>query len=339
MVEEPQIGHQPGQPCGDRRERPPGPSRRTRRARSSDSAPSPSASRPGCDAGGWPHLRHRRPVTPAAPTPGCPSAPRSDSARTDTGTSATSELVGQLVPPAKKLAHGAAGHREHHVVGGPSQRLPDPAHVAVRQFGEGHAAVGGDGPVDRRAGRVERRRGQGSRPPRGSGCSGCGPSSTVRHTVRTTASAAPGSDPSTSATGPLRPAAGRGRAGERSRAPRSGIRIGRPADGPPPLPSTRAARRREDGARPDPATRSKKAAITSAPDTPSMMAWCTLGTSAMWPLSSPSTTWNSHSGRGRSSGREARSAARAASSGAPARCREADPAYVVVDVELGIVGQ
>ncbi len=77
--------------------------------------------------------------------------------------------------------------------------------------------------------------------------------------------------------------------------------------------------------------------MTWAPDTPSMIEWWTLGTMAKRPCSSPSTTWNSHRGRPRSSGRDARSATRSASSSRPPGLGQAHPADVVVEVEVGVV--
>ncbi len=55
--------------------------------------------------------------------------------------------------------------------------------------------------------------------------------------------------------------------------------------------------------------------------------------------SRPSTTWNSHRGRDRSSGRAARSATSAASSAVPPGDGQAGPAHVVVEVEVGVVDQ
>ena len=63
--------------------------------------------------------------------------------------------------------------------------------------------------------------------------------------------------------------------------------------------------------------RSRKAANTDAPLTPSMMAWCTLATSAVRPPSSPSTTCISHSGRSGSSWRLMTTATNASSSALP----------------------
>ena len=63
--------------------------------------------------------------------------------------------------------------------------------------------------------------------------------------------------------------------------------------------------------------RSRKAARTEAPLTPSRMAWCTLATSAVRPPSSPSTTYISHNGRSGSSGRLITEATNASSSACP----------------------
>ncbi len=63
--------------------------------------------------------------------------------------------------------------------------------------------------------------------------------------------------------------------------------------------------------------RSNSAATSSAPETPSMIEWCTLVTRATRPCSRPSTTWNSQRGRRRSSGLDATSATNAASSSRP----------------------
>ncbi len=63
--------------------------------------------------------------------------------------------------------------------------------------------------------------------------------------------------------------------------------------------------------------RSSRFTVSSAPDTPSMAAWCVLVTMAIMPCSRPSTTYISHSGRLRSSGRPMASSANSASSRSP----------------------
>ena len=63
--------------------------------------------------------------------------------------------------------------------------------------------------------------------------------------------------------------------------------------------------------------RSRNAASTEAPLTPSRMAWCTLATSAVRSPSSPSTTCISHSGRSGSSWRLMTPATKASSSACP----------------------
>ena len=83
--------------------------------------------------------------------------------------------------------------------------------------------------------------------------------------------------------------------------------------------------------------RSRKAASTDAPLTPSRMAWCTLATSAVRSPSSPSTTCISQSGRSGSSWRLMKPATKASSSALPPGDGQAGPAQVIVEVEVGIV--
>ena len=83
--------------------------------------------------------------------------------------------------------------------------------------------------------------------------------------------------------------------------------------------------------------RSKKAASTEAPLTPSRTAWCTLAISAVRSPSSPSTTCISHSGRSGSSGRLMTPATNASSSACAAGRGQAGPAEVVVELEVRIV--
>ena len=83
--------------------------------------------------------------------------------------------------------------------------------------------------------------------------------------------------------------------------------------------------------------RSRNAASTDAPLTPSRMAWCTLATSAVRSPSSPSTTCISHSGRSGSSWRLMTPATNASSSACPPGRGQAGPAQVVVELEVGVV--
>ena len=83
--------------------------------------------------------------------------------------------------------------------------------------------------------------------------------------------------------------------------------------------------------------RSRNAASTDAPLTPSRMAWCTLATSAVRSPSSPSTTCISQSGRLGSSWRLMTPATKASSSGCPPGEGRLARLDVVVEVELGVV--
>ena len=139
----------------------------------------------------------------------------------------------------------------------------------------------------------------GSAPPPASGAAqGAGRLHRPATTIRTADSAAAGIEPSTSRQRSTSPGSGSGDHDRPSRPPGHGsVRHGaghrrRPAG----LPDREERPRCQTGGAGS-AERSKNAAITSAPDTPSMIEWCTLGTTARWPGSNPSTTWNSHRGR------------------------------------------
>ena len=75
------------------------------------------------------------------------------------------------------------------------------------------------------------------------------------------------------------------------------------------------------------------AASISAPDAPSIVAWCIFVSWAMRPPSTPSITYSSHSGRDRSSGRATMRATTSASCSAVAGRRHGVVAHVEVEVE------
>ncbi len=215
--------------------------------------------------------------------------------------------VGQLVAGQEVGAQRPGAHGQHHVVDGGAHLVLELLGVGQAGGGEGDPASGVHGDVDGGARRRQRQGRLSARPLRGRGgcrrgCASCAASCGRCRTAPRGWPPSPGT-PARSSTGCA------SRAGARDRRGVSGG-FG---------------------------SRSKSTPSSSAPETPSIVLWCILVTSAILPSSSPSTIHISHSGRSRCSWRLMTSAAKSPSSRMPPGGGQRRPPEVVVDVELGVV--